>query len=208
MVLASHLVQRRRPCARLPVVDSARRKATYADLAAVPDHLVAEIAGGELYTSPRPAAPHTSASSFIGQDLGPFSRKPGGPGGPGGWWILDEPELHLGEDVLVPDLAGWRHERMPAIPNEAHFTLAPDWICEVVSPSTGRLDRMTKMPIYARESVAHLWLVDPLSMTLEVYRLEAGRWVVADTQGGAATVSAEPFEAIEIDLSRWWIVES
>src|SRR3990172_867600 len=124
-----------------------RRRATYDDLMQVPDHLVAEIIDGELVTSPRPASPHAFASSCIGQDLGPFSRRPGAPGVPGGWWILDEPELHFAEDVLVPDLAAWRHERMPRVPNTAFFTLAPDWVCEVVSPRTGRLDRVRKMPI-------------------------------------------------------------
>jgi Uma2 family endonuclease len=171
----------------------------------VPDHLVAEIIDGELVTTPRPASPHARAESVIGQDLAPFDRRPGGPAGPGGWWILDEPELHLGEDVIVPDLAGWRHERMPAIPNVAAFTLAPDWVCEVISPRTGRIDRSRKMRIYARERVSHLWFVDPLARTLEVYRLEGERWVVASTHGGAEAVRAEPFDAIAVELARWWL---
>ena len=173
----------------------------------VPDHLVAEIIDGELITTPRPASPHARAESVIGQDLSPFDRRPGGPGGPGGWWILVEPELHLGEDVIVPDLAGWRHERMPVIPNVAAFTLTPDWVCEVISPRTGRIDRSRKMGIYAREGVGHLWFVDPLARTLEVYRLDGERWVVASTHGGAETVRAEPFDAIAIDIGRWWLEE-
>ena len=184
-----------------------KRRATYEDLMQVPDHLVAEIIDGELITSPRPASPHARAYSVIGQDLSPFDRRPGSPGGPGGWWVLDEPELHFGEDVLVPDLAAWRHERMPAIPRVAYFTLAPDWVCEVISPSTGRVDRSRKMGIYAREGVRHLWFVDPLARTLEVYRLEDGRWVVASTHGGDDRVRAEPFDAIEIGLERWWLDE-
>jgi Uma2 family endonuclease len=128
--------------------------------------MVAEIVDGELYTSPRPASPHALAASAIGQDLAPFSRRPGSPAGPGGWWILDDPELHFGADVVVPDLAGWRHERMPSIPNVAYFELAPDWLCEVVSPSTGRLDRVRKMPVYGRAGVSHMWLVDPSTRTL------------------------------------------
>jgi Uma2 family endonuclease len=187
------------------VMDPARRRATYEDLLKVPDHFVAEIVDGELYATPRPASPHARATSAIGQDLGPFDRRPGSPGGPGGWWILDEPELHLAAEILVPDLAGWRNERMPVIPNVAYFELAPDWACEVVSPTTGRLDRAEKMPAYAREGVSHLWLVDPTSRTLEVYRLETSHWVVASTHGGSAHVRAEPFAAIEIDLSRWWL---
>jgi len=181
-----------------------KRRATYDDLMAVPDHLVAEIIDGELFTSPRPALPHALASSGIGQDLAPFTRGPRSPDAPSGWWILDEPELHLGDDVLVPDLAGWRHEHLPRVPNAAFITLAPDWVCEVVSPTTGRLDRVRKLPIYGREGVPHLWLVDPLARTLEVYRRQGDAWVVATTHGGASAVHVEPFEAIAIDLGRWW----
>lgn len=195
-----------RPCYKRGM-EPARRRATYEDLVKVPDHMVAEIVDGELYASPRPASPHALAASTIGGDLGGFHRPSGGPGGPGGWWILYEPELHLGPDVMVPDMAGWRRERMPAVPNVAYFELAPDWACEVVSPSTGILDRRRKMPIYARESVAHLWIVDPILKTLEVYRLESGRWVVASTHGGDDRVRAEPFDAVEIDIARWWLTE-
>ena len=188
-------------------MDPARRRATYDDLLKVPDHLVAEIVDGELYATPRPASPHARAAWAIGQDLGPFDRQPTGPPQPDGWWILFEPELHLGPEVLVPDLAGWRRTRMPAIPNVAYFELAPDWVCEVVSPTTGRLDRVGKMPVYARERVAHLWLVDPILRTLEVYRLDGTRWVVAATHGGAEVVRPEPFDATEIDLTNWWLAE-
>ncbi len=187
------------------IMNTARRRATYEDLLQVPDILVAEIVDGELITSPRPASPHAYATSAIIQDLGPFGRPPGGPGGPGGWWILFEPELHLGVDILVPDLAGWRRESMPALRNVAYFEQAPDWVCEVVSPTTARIDRVRKMPIYAREQVGHLWLVDPIMRTLEVYRLEGQRWVVASTHGGAESVRAEPFAALELDMSRWWL---
>lgn len=186
-------------------MDPARRKATYEDLLQVPDILIAEIIDGELITSPRPAFPHTRATSVIGRVLDPFDQRLGSPGGPGGWWILFEPELHLGADILVPDLVGWRRERMPVLPNVAYCEQAPDWVCEVVSPTTARLDRVRKMPIYAREQVGYLWLVDPLLRTLEVYRLEEQRWVVASTHGDAEMVRAEPFEAIEIDISRWWL---
>ena len=181
-----------------------KRRATYDDLMAVPDHLVAEIIDGELFTSARPALPHALASSSIGQDLGPFARRPGSPGVPGGWWILDEPELHFDEDVLVPDLAGWRHERLPRLPNAAFMTLAPDWVCEVISPTTGRLDRVRKLPLYGRAGVAHAWIVDPLARTLEVYRRQGDMWLIATTHGGAVTARVEPFEAIELDLGRWW----
>lgn len=184
----------------------ARRRATYQDVLDAPEHVVAEIIDGELYTSPRPASPHARASSAIGSDLfGSFDGPPNGSGKPGGWWILYEPELHLGLDILVPDLAGWRQERMPQIPNVPYFTQAPDWVCEVVSPSSGRLDRVRKMRIYAREQIGYAWLVDPLQQTLEVYRLEAGHWVVSSTHGGAELARAEPFDALELTIDRWWL---
>src|SRR5262249_14626112 len=156
------------------------RRATYEDLLAVPEHLVAEILDGELVTSPRPASPHAFAAGGMFAGLhGRFHGPPGGAGAPGGWWMLCEPELHLGPDVLVPDAAAWRIDRMPVVPDVAAFTLAPDWVCEVVSSATARIDRARKMPIYAREGVRHLWLVDPVARTLEVYRLEGERWGVA-----------------------------
>jgi Uma2 family endonuclease len=189
----------------LPAVPEPKRRATYEDLMQVPDTKVAEIIDGELIVSPRPASPHTHAASVLGVDVGgPFHRDPDDPAGPGGWWILLEPELHFGDDVLVPDWAGWRRSRMPVFPNAAFFTLAPDWACEVVSPSTGRIDRSRKMRIYAREGVAHLWLVDPLAHTLEVYRLDGGRWVVVGGHADEERVRAEPFDAVELALARWW----
>lgn len=195
-------------CATVNVV-AASRRATYQDLCKVPDIMVAELIDGELFTSPRPASPHALAGSVIGADLvGEFGRPPGDSGKPGGWWILFEPELHFGDDVLVPDQAGWRRERMPQLPNTAAFTLAPDWVLEVVSPSTGRLDRVRKMPLYAREGVRHLWLVDPLHRTLEVYRLHDGQWTVASTHGGVDPIRAEPFEAVTLSPGRWWLEDA
>ena len=183
-----------------------RKRATYDDLLKVPDTKVAEIVDGVLYVSPRPASPHASAASGIGSGLwDPFHRPPGERGKPGGWWILFEPELHLAEDVLVPDIAGWRHQRMPSIPNVAAFTLPPDWVCEVASPRTGAFDRARKMPVYAREGVGHLWIVEPLARTIEVYQLEDGRWVVASTHGGDASLRAEPFQEWELEPARWWL---
>jgi Uma2 family endonuclease len=189
-------------------MNPARRHATYDDLLQVPDIFIAEIVDGELLTSPRPAFPHARAASVIAQDLGPFDRSPGSPGSPGGWWILFEPELHLGPDILVPDLAGWRRERMPVLENVPYTEQAPDWVCEVISPSTAQLDRIRKMRVYAREQVGHLWLVDPLMRTLEVYKLEGQRWIVASTHGGSEAVQAEPFAALELEMSRWWLEPS
>ena len=185
-------------------MDPARRRATYEDVLQAPPHLVAQLIDGELITTPRPALPHAAASWYVAQEFGRVFSSARRPRWSGGWWILYEPELHLGADVLVPDLAGWRHERMPVIPNAPYVELAPDWVCEVLSPTTGRIDRIRKMPIYAREQVAHLWLVDPGLRTLEIYRLEAQRWVVVATHGGDDVIRAEPFDAAEIDLGRWW----
>jgi len=179
-----------------------RKPASYADLEALPDNVVGEIVAGTLYASPRPASLHTLTASRLGSELGgPFDR---GRGGPGGWFVLDEPELHLGEDVLVPDVAGWRRERMPIVPRVAAFTLAPDWLCEVLSPSTRVLDRAAKLPVYARERVRHVWLMDPEARTLEVFRLEGEHYTLRVTHAGAARVRAEPFEAIELELAFLW----
>jgi Uma2 family endonuclease len=179
-----------------------RRPATYQDVLDAPEHLVAELISGELYTHPRPAPPHATAASVLGMDIGsPFHR---GRGGPGGWWILYEPELHLHEDVLVPDMAGWRRERMPEQPKTAYYELAPDWACEVLSPSTARVDRVRKVPIYARERVSHVWLLNPTDQTLEVLSLDGAGYRLIATHGGAEKVRIEPFAAVELDLSALW----
>jgi len=189
------------PAEKLP------RRATYADLEAVPTHRVAEIIEGVLHTFPRPAPRHARAAGRLGAKLdGPFDE---GHDGPGGWIILPEPELHFGPEddkgVLVPDLAGWRRERLPRLPDEAFFRLAPDWVCEVLSPSTEAHDREKKMAVYAREGVRHAWLIDPLVRTLEVFALgEKGKWVLSAVYSDAALVRAEPFEALELELARLW----
>lgn len=177
--------------------------ATYADLLRVPDHRVAEILDGRLVVSPRPASHHALARARLtGDPSGPFDRCRGGPGG---WWILVEPELHLGPDAVVPDLAGWRRERLPRYPDAAFFTLARDWACEIVSPSSERRDRIQKMVLYAREQVAHLWLLSPTARTLEVYRWESGpRWSRIAAHGGDERVRAAPFDAIELELGALW----
>ncbi|MXY38328.1 MAG: Uma2 family endonuclease [Rhodospirillaceae bacterium] len=179
-----------------------RRRATYQDVIDAPAHMVAEVVEGALYTHPRPAPPHALASSSLGGELSsPFQK---GRGGPGGWWIIDEPELHLGEDILVPDIAGWRRERMPDFPDTAFFTLAPDWVCEVLSPSTRDLDRHGKRPVYAREGVAHLWFIDPVARDLEAFELRDGEWVLIATARNDDPVSIPPFEAITFPLDALW----
>ena len=180
----------------------AQRPATYEDLCQVPDHLVAQIIHGQLITLPRPAPRHARASSIMGGKLVPSYDE--GNGGPGGWWILDEPELHLHPDILVPDLAGWRRERMPALPETAYFELAPDWVCEVLSPSTRRMDRADKLPIYAGHGVAHAWLVDPEAQTLEVFSLQDRHWRLERVYQGEEEVCSPPFDAIRFSLGGFW----
>lgn len=182
-----------------------KKPATYADIEALPEGWVGELLEDELLASPRPAVGHAHCAFVLGAELGgPFSL---GSGGPGGWWFLPEPELHLGRDVLVPDLAGWRRERMPQRPSaRAPFVpLAPDWVCEVLSPSTARVDRHRKLPVYFREGVTHAWLIDPLARTLEVFRRDEGGWARTATHAGDVPVRAEPFEAVELGLGTLWL---
>jgi Uma2 family endonuclease len=181
---------------------AAKRHATYEDVLRVPEHLVGELVEGELFASPRPALRHARAAGRLGAALdSPFDR---GRGGPGGWVILPEPELHLGGNVLVPDLAGWRRERMREIPDESATGLAPDWICEIVSPSTEAFDRSVKMPRYAEAEVGFAWLIDPRAKTLEIYALRAGSWHLRAQHAGGEAIRGEPFAAVELDLSPLW----
>ena len=182
---------------------AALKFATYADIVALPENLVGEILGGVLHTHPRPAPRHARATSNLGVKVGsPFDM---GEGGPGGWWILDEPELHLGADVMVPDLAGWRRERLPRLPEAAWFEQAPDWVCEVLSPATARTDRVLKLPRYATAGVAHCWLIDPDARTLEAYENESGRWLLLGAWGGDDAPRIPPFDAIALSLSSLWV---
>ena len=182
-----------------------KRRATYEDLLGVPDTKVAEILEGELVVSPRPAAPHALAAIEIGGDLVPVFHGTEARSGPGGWWILPEPELHLADDVVVPDLAAWRCARMPAVPDAPAIALAPDWLCEILSPSSVRHDRIVKMRCYAREGVTWVWLVDPHARTLESFRLEGDRWTVVSSHAGDEMARVEPFAGVEIRLGRWWL---
>jgi len=184
------------------MANAAKRKATYEDLVALPGNVVGEIIHGVLHANPRPAKPHAAAAAALGEELGPPFKR--GRGGPGGWIILDEPELHLGEHVVVPDLAGWRRERMPTLDDAAFFTLAPDWVCEVLSSRTAKVDRTEKLPIYAAHGVGHAWLVDPRLRTLEVLRRDGPLWVIVGTYQDDARVRAEPFDALELELGILW----
>jgi Uma2 family endonuclease len=180
----------------------AQNRGVYEEFLATPKHLVAEIVDGTLRTHSRPATPHARAATRLGIKIGgPFDL---GEGGPGGWLFLDEPEVHLLGNILVPDLAGWRRERMPEMPAAPFVELAPDWVCEVLSPSTEAEDRADKMPIYARAGVAWAWLVDPLARTLEALALEAGAWRVLGTWRDEAHVRTQPFDVVELELAALW----
>lgn len=176
--------------------------ATYEDLVALAEDKVAEIVDGTLYASPRPRIRHARVGSLLVAELvGRFDR---GLKGPGGWWLLYEPELHLGRDVLVPDIAGWRREAFSSLPDAPAFEVPPDWICEILSPTTLDLDLDRKLPAYARHRVAWLWLVDPEKRRLEVFARDAGSWTLLGSHQGDARIHAEPFEAVEIDLAPIW----
>lgn len=181
------------------MIEPDRKSATYADLEAVPPHLVAEILFGALYTHPRPVPKHAAAANSLGYELtGPFQRQRGGPGG---WVFMVEPELHLGPHITVPDLAGWRRERLPALPDTAFIELVPDWVCEILSPSTEAVDRGVKMRIYATFGLAHLWLLSPATQILETYELRDGKWLLLETFTGAVEVAAAPFAAVPFPLA-------
>jgi Uma2 family endonuclease len=185
-------------------MERAERKprVSYADILRAPEHVVAEIIAGELRLSPRPAGPATAVASVLGEELGPPFKR--GRGGPGGWLILDEPEIHADDAVVVPDLGGWRRDRLPMVPDAAFITVIPDWVCEVLSPSTARLDRAEKLPLYARMGVRHAWLVEPRRRFLEAFALVSGRWTVVAVHKDDDRVRIPPFDAIELELALLW----
>ncbi len=180
-----------------------QQPATYNDVLNAPENMVAELVHGALHLQPRPAPRHAWAGSMLGVKLGgAFSL--GDDDGPGGWWIMDEPELHLGDDVLVPDLAGWRKERMPDLPETAAIDLEPDWVCEILSPGTRQFDLAGKRPIYGKAGVARLWFVDPIARTLEAFENRDREWTLIAALRDDEAVSMPPFDAIEFPLSALW----
>lgn len=184
------------------MAEPARSQATYDDVLAAPENMVAELLAGELYLQPRPGMPHAMATSALGEELGPPFKR--GKGGPGGWIIADEPELHLGGDILVPDLAGWRRSTISEFGNQSYVETRPDWVCEALSPSTEKTDRAIKLPIYAREGVQHAWLINPLLRTLEVLRRSGSHWTTLATYRDDEVIRAEPFDAIALELAVLW----
>ena len=185
------------------MAEPARKRATYDDLYNIPEHMTGEIIDGELIVSPRQSSEHVFATLLLGSEIVvPYHH---GRGGPGGWIILPEPEIKLIEDTFVPDLAGWKKEHFSKPEGHNWISVAPDWVCEILSPSSIRHDRITKMGIYAKHRIPYFWLIDPINKTLEVLRLESGRWVIIGTSAENAKVRAEPFQEIEIDLANLWL---
>ena len=182
--------------------EPALKMPTYEDLLDLPEHHIGEIIYNVLYSQPRPAPKHARAYSVLGGQLGGSFDWGGGDGSD--WWIIDEPELHIDDHILVPDLAGWKRERMPALPETAWFDVVPDWICEILSPSTARKDRMVKMPLYAELGVKYFWLIDPDLQTLEVYQLENQRWTLIASLTDDDPVKVAPFDAVEFSLGGLW----
>jgi len=179
-----------------------KNPATYADLEAVPTNLVAELLFGALETHPRPSPAHAMATLALGGELaGPFQK---GVDGPGGWIFASEPELHLGPHVVVPDIAGWRRERLPVLPHSAWFDTAPDWVCQVLSPSTERSDKGPKRRIYALYGVGHLWYLDPRARSLEIFARHDLGWLLTHTYLDTEAVNAPPFEAPTFSLGLLW----
>ena len=184
------------------MAEPARKIATYADIEAAPEHLIAEIIDGELVTQPRPTPRHNAAAGNTFLELsGPFQK---GRGGPGGWVFLMETEVKFGDDILVPDVAGWRIERFAGYPETNYVTIRPDWVCEILSASTESRDRTVKRRIYAEAGVPHLWLIDPRQQYLEAFGLNAGQWVLIGTWRSDDKVRAAPFDAISFSLADLW----
>jgi len=184
--------------------EPAKKKATYEDLYSVPENMTGEIINGELIVTPRPSRKHTLAASVLGGEIiPPYYLGQGG--GPGGWIIIIEPEIGLEEHTIVPDLAGWKRERFPIEEDHNWISAAPDWVCEILSPGTFRTDKIKKMPIYAHHDVSHIWLIDPVAMTMDAFRLEFGRWFLLGSFAENDKVRVEPFQEIEFNLGDLWV---
>ena len=186
------------------MAETAKKLATYDDLYNIPANMTGEIIDGELFVSPRPSVEHTRVASTLGYAIGP-SYDFGEGGGPGGWIILDETEIKLEEDTFVPDIAGWKKERFLKPKSQNWVSVTPDWVCEVISPSSFRHDRITKMGLYAKHRIPYFWLIDPRDRLLQVFKLEAGGWLIIGNYAENEKVRAKPFQEIEIDLTNLWL---
>ncbi len=184
-------------------MEPARKLPTIADLDALPRHVKGEIIEGVLYTMTRPRARHQRMAALLTSRIhDPFDR---GRGGPGGWWILVEPGIELpNTPEIAPDLAGWRRERVPEMPDDRAVDVVPDWVCEILSPSNRRHDLLVKKPYYARVGVTFHWLVDREARTLTAYRLEGGHWLELGTWGDETEARIAPFDAVPFDVAALW----
>jgi Uma2 family endonuclease len=185
------------------MTEPGRKRAVYEDLFTIPENTTGEIIDGELFVTPRPSRRHAYSASTLDKKVGPPYQF--GEGGPGGWIILVEPEIGFGENILVPDLGGWKRERFPAHEEHNWISAPPDWVCEILSPSTARKDKTGKMPLYAAHGVSHLWLLEPVAKSLDVFRLESGRWSLLASFAEDDPVRAEPFREIEFELGSLWL---
>lgn len=188
------------------MTEPARKRATYDDLYTIPKNMVGEIIDGDIVASPRPSRKHGYSASIIGNELGPPYNM--GRGGPGGWIIIGEPEISFGDNILVPDLAGWKKERFPESEDHNWISISPDWVCEIISQGSIRIDRVEKMGIYVQHMVSYFWIIDPSNKTFEALKNEAGRWLIIGTYAEDDKVRAEPFQEIEIDLNCLWLENS
>lgn len=191
------------------MADPARRRATYADLAALPEGTRAEVIGGELHTSPAPLPRHSKAEGAIRRFVGGPYDDDDGARGAGGWWNFLEVDVELAtHDIVRPDISGWRRDRLPDPGTERPIHVAPDWVCEVLSPSTASLDRGSKRELYAAHRVGHYWLVDPDARIIEVFENADGRWVLVGTYHAGQTAALPPFVEVEIPLGRLFLPSS
>lgn len=189
----------------MPLPKTQPRPATYADVLAAPENSIAEILDGALHLAPRPAVRHAKpASRLAARLIGSFDDDGGDGGGPGGWTLLFEPELHLGSHVVVPDIAGWRRGQLTVGLDAPWIGIAPDWVCEVLSPSTAGRDRIVKMRIYLESGVDAVWLVDPDARAVEAYERDGAAWRRVGAAGDDEVVQLPPFEAVEIRLAGLW----
>jgi Uma2 family endonuclease len=183
-----------------------RMKLTYEDLCNVPDDMTGEIIDGELSLTPMPSKQQIHTGTKLANAV--VAAYHFGTKGPGGWIILDEPDLAFGEDILVPELAGWKEDRFIVSWEHHWISVAPDWVCEIISPETAQRDRTQKMPIYERNGVSYVWLIDPAEKSLEIFRLESGKWGAPTLYTGNDKVRAEPFEQTEINLGDLWLKDA
>jgi Uma2 family endonuclease len=183
-------------------MEPARKHATSADLLELPEGSRAELIGGAIVHLPPPLPEHGRSQRTIGRFIGGPFDDDHGRGGPGGWWILPEVEVQLGSEIVRPDIVGWRRERLPSPWGMRPIGVVPDWICEALSPSNERHDRVYKANLYAESGVAFYWIVDPSERILEAFELASGGWIRIGAWGSGETARVRPFDAVELEMDR------